>query len=304
MVSLGSKTIVFVGVNAGGTGKTFMAESIDAIAGIRGIEIDLASYDDGNHALIRSLGEKRVASIGGNVGIAKGREIVAKHFNSELLVIDCGANMLGGHGAAEQLAIGFKMEADQRGYRMLAVMPAGSGKVGGLDSAITAYDNLAAANIDCWLVLNDMNGSGGFGSGEIPDHVQRCNVNHLAAGFQALRVESGRPLYDLAMNPEPGRELAGQFIYAWLWAVAQGPLFQKIFGATLSSLPEPQVDMNDIGLTIATASATTNRRLALNLEFRRTQNVLRSPHTTHDDMLEAALRYRDAWLGYLEPDCS
>lgn len=260
------RTIVFIAVNSGGVGKTLIAEIFDALARLLAIKAQFASYDHGNHALIKSLGEK-VIPIKGAPDFARGKKIVAERFTASILVIDCGANSLFGPHAALGMAQGMHKQAQKDGHRFFSLVPAGSGKVGGLESAINAHNGMQDLDMNSRLILNDMNGSGAFGRDEIPAGIAVEEIPHLSAGLQALRIQQGVSIYDMIVHPEPGYEEAGKHTLAWLLKAADAPIFKDVFGDHLEQLPRVPNGPTSVFYGINTVEDVQNDRLLANGEL-------------------------------------
>ena len=294
------RIVIFIAVNSGGVGKTFLAEMIDAIARLLSLQINLASYDRGNHALVKSLGPDRVSRIVPPADIVKGREIVAKRFRGDILVSDTGANALVGEGSATQLAQGYCVEAEKQKIRVLGLMPAASAKIGGLESALRAIANLEALGMPCRLVLNDLSGSSEYGDDEVADDITIDKIPHLPAGYQALRLNSGQPLFELITDPQPGYELAAKFIYAWLFEAAKTGLFQEIFGSHLKRLAAPEVGLHDPAVVVQTLQDTKDSCLAPNCAIRIEMNAMHRQDAGEDYQVAAFKRYLAARQQYLD----
>lgn len=291
------RTIIFIAVNSGGVGKTLIAEIFDAITRLLDIEAQFASYDQGNHALIKSLG-KRVVPIDGIPDFARGKEIVAQRFKALLLAVDCGANSLFGPHAALGMAQGMHKQAQMDGYRFFPLVPAGSGKIGGLDSAVNACTSMRDLDMNARLILNDMNGSGAFGRDSIPEGVPVDEIPHLPAGLQALRLQLGMPIYDMIVHPEPGYEEAGEHTLAWLLRAAEAPIFQEVFGEHLGRLPSVPGGSKELLYTITTVEDVHNDRLIANGELRPAFTAVVSGNSDDSTLLQNARQLRDAYKRY------
>ncbi len=292
------RTIIFIAVNSGGVGKTLIAEIFDALTRLLAIDAQFASYDHGNHALIKSLG-KKVIPIAGTPDFAKGKNIVAERFTASILVIDCGANSLFGPHAALGMAQGMHKQAQKDGHRFFSLVPAGSGKIGGLDSAINAHNGMQDFDMNSRLILNDMNGSGAFGREEIPEGIAVEEIPYLPAALQALRLQLGVSIYDMIVHPKPGYEEAGKHTLAWLLKAAKAPIFKEVFEDHLERLPRVPDGLRGVFYTITTVEDVHNDRLAANCEMQSAFRALVHGNTADPRFTQNAeelqIAYRKYW---------
>lgn len=291
------RVIIFIAVNSGGVGKTLIAEIFDAIAQLLNIEAQFASYDHGNHALRKSLGEK-VIRIEGTPDFARGRKIIEDKFTAPLLVVDCGANSLFGPHAALGMGQGMQKQAQKEGHRFFSLSPAGAGKIGGLDSAINACRSMKDLDMNSRLILNDMNGSGSFGRESIPEGIPVDEIPHLPAAFQSMRVAYGMSIYDMIAQPKPGYEEAGRHTLAWLLKAAEAPIFKEVFGDHLEKLPAVSGGSTGVLFHVQTVEDVHNDRLIANGEMKPAFNAVLHGDSDDTALLQNARKLRDAYSRY------
>lgn len=291
------RVIIFIAVNSGGVGKTLIAEVFDALARLLGVPHQLASYDHGNHALIRALG-KTVIPIESEPNFALGKSIVANRFSKHLLLVDCGANSLFGPHAALGMGMGMSKQAQDDGHLFVALAPAGSGKIGGLQSAIDACETFRDLGMNCRIVLNNMNGAGVFGRETIPDHLEVDEFPYLPPALDALRLHLGASIYDLIVNPSPGFEEAGSHVLAWLRKVAEAPVFKQVFGDRLAQLPDISDTLRLGFYTLSTVEDVRNDKLIANRDLRSAFNEMLAEGYDDAAVLEHAKSCRDAYRRY------
>lgn len=232
------KIIVWIIISSGGVGKTLLAQTCEAIAHLLGADILLASQDRGNQALKHALG-KSVVQIDPSSLAQDARRIVSRVQSREIFVIDVGANAATKEHDPLPFAAALNDEATKRGARMIAVVPAAPLKIHCAETANDTALDLMNEGIDVHVVKNHLNQSGNFGKMDLVDGVEMSELPFLESGLlELLRIREGS-FADAYLDPEPGFELAGNHIGAWLENASKMPLMRDIFGPEVSEIRIP-----------------------------------------------------------------
>lgn len=234
------KIFILVLINAGGEGKTTIAELIRVLFQLSVCEHLGLDADSGVYALMDSSGKDLITkAVGWSVGPDKAPEIV-QAAGGLPVVMDTGANTLASQREVVELLPVLRKRFEKEGYRTIALLPISPNK----KAAAGALADLAPklADFETYVVKNNRDGSDEFG--EVTDAYPQILIRHLAPGLNAYLTRSKRSIIDAILRPEPGYVKAGAHIAEWVRAFAREPYVQDLLGAELceraiSQFPRP-----------------------------------------------------------------
>ena len=215
------QTIVWIINPAGGVGKTTIAQCMQALSHMIGIDMHLASQDRGNQALKHAFPETHL--IAPDALAPDAFRVVSRVENREIFVIDVGANPSGPDYDPLPFALALQAEVSQRGGKMIGVVPVTPLKINGCASALSTVRSLQNEGIETHLVKNHQDASRRFGELELPEGVPISELKYLPSGLMSLVRDHVGSIADLCRNPDPDFTLAGGHIEQWLVDAARDP---------------------------------------------------------------------------------
>lgn|GEM_PF-4363446 len=257
------QAIIWIVISSGGVGKTYLAQTIQAIAQILGVDIHLASQDRGNQAIKHAIATASI--IDPKATAEDARRIVSKVQYRELFCIDVGANAA--TEESDPLAFGkaLNLEASSRGAKFIAVVPTAPLKINGGPTATNTAEDLLNEGISVHLVKNHQNLSQEFGEMKAIDNVDTSELPYMPTGLLAIIRDRNGSFADPYLDPKPGFALAGNMIGNWLAEAAKMPLMSEIFGDKITEMVLP-IDLKppQLAYTLERLSHVTDVAIAAN----------------------------------------
>ncbi|MBO9505153.1 hypothetical protein J7348_11030 [Qipengyuania flava] len=287
------QTIVWIINPAGGVGKTTIAQCMQALSHMIGIDMHLASQDRGNQALKHAFPETHL--IAPDALAPDAFRVVSSVENREIFVIDVGANPSGPDYDPLPFALALQAEVSQRGGKMIGVVPVTPLKINGCASALSTVRSLQNEGIEAHLVKNHQDASRRFGELELPEGVPISELKYLPSGLMSLVRNHVGSIADLCRNPDPDFTLAGGHIEQWLVDAAREPFMRTIFGNKVDDLsvdPElrPQPTLHRLDRMEHVTNAALNRGRSQLAAFSRMMKT-----EGDDDLLQAAKALRSVF---------
>ena len=195
--------------NAGGEGKTMLAQLLYALWGLIGEPTALLDGDPGNMAARVAEKEARV------VGWGVGPSIAPKIFQATQgghVILDLGANSLASHREIVDLLPALRETFAKANYRTIALMPVSTNKLGaveaikGLEQKIEGFETL--------FVRVNRDGSNTFDKGL--EGQRSVDVGHLQPGFQNYVRGPGVSMVQSVVSPPPEYKLASNYVADWM----------------------------------------------------------------------------------------
>lgn len=287
------QTIVWIINPAGGVGKTTIAQCMQALSHMIGIDMHLASQDRGNQALKHAFPETHL--IAPDALAPEAFRVVSRVENREIFVIDVGANPSGPDYDPLPFALALQAEVSQRGGKMIGVVPVTPLKINGCASALSTVRSLQNEGIETHLVKNHQDASRRFDELELPEGVPISELKYLPSGLMSLVRDHVGSIADLCRNPDPDFTLAGGHIEQWLVDAAREPFMRTIFGNKVDDLsvdPElrPQPTLHRLDRVEHVTNAALNRGRSQLAAFSRMMKT-----EGDDDLLQAAKALRSVF---------
>lgn len=230
-----SKQNIFIAIvtNAGGEGKTLLAQVFQALLKIGGRSVEVLDGDHGN--LAAKVADQDAKVLGWGVQKSKAPDIVAATRGSDV-ILDLGANSLASNREIVELLPALRDEYAAAGYRTIAFLPFSTNKIGSvaaireLEPKILGFEKL--------FVRVNRDGSGTF-DGEL-DGADIVELGHFAPGLQNLVRGPGGSISKTVLDPPANFHVAAGYVAEWLLNfVDQRPiadLLGRETGARLRSL--------------------------------------------------------------------
>lgn len=223
------KLFIIVLINAGGEGKTTIAQLIRTLFQLNACQHLGLDADCGNLALMDSAGRDLLTkAVGWSVGANKAPEIV-QAAKGRPVVMDTGPNMLASQREIVELLPALSSCFAAEGYRTVALLPISPNKT----AAAGALARLAPKLVDYekFVVKNNRDGSGEFG--KVTDIYPQIALDNLNSGLNAYLTRSERTIIDAIMHPDPGYTKASAYFAEWVRAFARDPNVQNLLGIQL-----------------------------------------------------------------------
>ena len=291
--------IIWIMISSGGVGKTYLAQTIQAIAQILGVDIHLASQDRGNQALKHALATANIIDPKANAEDA--RRIVSKVQNREIFCIDVGANPA--TEESDPLAFGkaLNLEAASRGAKLIAVVPTAPLKINGGPTTTTTAGDLLNEGISVHLVKNHQNRSQEFGQMDVIDTVETSELPYMPAGLLALIRRRNGSFADPYLDPEPGYTLAGNMIGNLLAEAAKTALMSEIFGDKVAEMALPKDRIPPpVTYSLDRLSQVTDKAIAANSQVWLATRGMLSAADDDLALATACRKWRHAYAEYHE----
>ncbi|MFN3474422.1 MAG: hypothetical protein ACK4ZW_10305 [Blastomonas sp.] len=228
--------LALIVTNAGGEGKTMLAQLLHALWIIANQPVGLLDGDAGNHAARSSV--KNAKSVGWGVNATFAPQIVSAMKGSHTIV-DLGANTFASMREIVELLPALRDGFVDLGYRPVAFLPISTNKIAASGSLLELGAKLEGFDQIFVRVNRDLSGNfdPAFDAQVVVD------LGHLAPGLQQYVRGPGRSLAEAVMNPPPGYSLAAAHVAYWMLDFLQQHPIAAIFGtrpaeALLAAYPE------------------------------------------------------------------
>lgn len=218
-------TLIFLVIvsNAGGEGKTLLAQLMQALWQLLGRPVLLLDGDPGNKAA--KVADSTAKVVGWGVDALKADEIVATTAGHNV-ILDLGANSLASAREIVDLLPALQRAYAAAGYRTIAFMPVSTNKIG----SVGAIQRLAlkVVQFEKLFVRINRDGSGTYDAGLAATDV--IDVGHLPPGFQNYIREPGRSLATSVSSPAKSYGIAATFVADWIRTFANQEAVHALVG--------------------------------------------------------------------------
>ena len=233
MTNNGQKLFMPILSNAGGEGKTALAQMMQALLQLKDEPVVLLDGDAGN--LAAKLCDETALVVGWGAQAIQAPEIVRRTAGSNV-ILDLGANCLASAREIVDLLPALREHYKEAGYRAVALLPASTNKIGAVD----ALKQLGAklSDFEKLFVSVNRDGSNNF-IGTMPTE-NSVNLGHLQPGFQAFVRQHNRGLAATITNPPQGFHLAARVVGAWMRDFADQPEVRALIGPMPSQLAQAE----------------------------------------------------------------
>jgi len=209
MSNLTTLLFIIIVSNAGGEGKTLLAQLIQALLQLAGEPVIMLDGDAGNKAAW--VADDNAKVVGWGVDAIKATDILAATQGSHV-ILDLGANSLASAREIVDLVPALRKTYAGAGYRTIAFLPVSTNKLG----AVEAIKALApkVAGFERVFVKVNRDGSRAF-SGKLEGN-DVVEVSHLRPGFQAYIRQAGQTMATAVSQPTAGYGLAAAYVAEWM----------------------------------------------------------------------------------------
>lgn len=257
-------TLLFLVIvsNAGGEGKTMLAQLIQALLHLADEPVTMLDGDAGNQAAKVADADAKV--VGWGVDAIKARDILAATSHAHV-ILDLGANSLASAREIVELLPALRGVYAEAGYRTVALLPVSTNKLGAVEAIKTLAPKIEG--FEKLFVKVNRDGSRAFGRAlEGRDVVE---VGHLRPGFQAYIRQPGRTMATAVSDPTPGFGLAAVQVAEWMRDFAVQPPVLDLIGRVPAILDRHERPVEIPGFSVNVIEHATDAALAEN--FRRTR---------------------------------
>ena len=223
MSSLLKLVFIIVATNAGGEGKTMLAQLLKALWLIAGQPVETLDADAGNRAVRSS--DSAVRPVGWGVQTSVAPEIVATLLGNHVS-LDLGANALASKREIADLVPALRLQFAAADYRCLALMPISTNKLGAGGSLMGLADELEGFEKIGVRVNRDA--SGNYDPEFSP--AACVELGHLSPGYQEYIRKFGGSMAEAVLNPPPGYRIAASHVGHWMLQFLKQPLIADLFG--------------------------------------------------------------------------
>ncbi|MFZ5667805.1 MAG: hypothetical protein ACOY7L_21550 [Pseudomonadota bacterium] len=223
MTSLLQLIFVVIATNAGGEGKTMLAQLLKALWTIAGHPAETLDADAGNRAATSA--DKTVRQVGWGVQPEIAPKIV-EALQGNHSILDLGANALASKREISDLVPALRDQFAAAGYRCIALMPISTNKLAAGGSVL----DLAKALDDFETIHVRVNrdSSGNYDPAFNPPEC--VDLGHLQPGFQQYIRDVGGSMAQAVLDPPPGYRIAASHVAHWMLAFVQQPMIADLLG--------------------------------------------------------------------------
>jgi len=216
--------------NAGGEGKTLLAQLMQALWQLLGQPVHVLDGDPGNKAA--KVADDTARVVGWGVDAMKADHIVAATAGQHV-ILDMGANSLASAREIVDLLPALQRAYAAAGYRTIAFMPVSTNKIGSVD----AIKDLAPKiqHFKKLFVKVNRDGSGTFDEGL--GTANAVNVDYLAPGFQNYVRGPGVSLAKGVSTPPAGYNLAARYVAEWMRSFVTQASVHDVLGDVAALAP-------------------------------------------------------------------
>lgn len=244
--------------NAGGEGKTLLAQMIQALLQLAGESVIMLDGDAGNQAA--KVADDSAKVVGWGVDAIKARDILAATSHAHV-ILDLGANSLASQREIVDLLPAMRTVYAEAGYRTVACLPVSTNKLG----AVEAIKALAPKieGFEKLFVKVNRDGSRAF-SGTL-EGTNVVEVGHLRPGFQAYIRQPGQTMAKAVAHPPTGFGLAAIQVAEWMRGFAVQPPVVDLLGPAPVILNRHDRPVETPGFPVNVIEQTSDAALAENL---------------------------------------
>lgn len=197
-------TLVPIQSEKGGVGKSQVCEALVTGLLASAMKVLVVDADDGNSGYRHRAGKGSALALKWTLGAeALPGWMAANLGEHDTIIIDCGANLVASGAPISDFLGGLVMEVANHGGRVVALAVAstnapGSGRL--VKEVVEAYGQWA----DVRLIQNDQDGSEAFSRSLSTLSIKCARFGHIQPGFQAARLLTRQPLWDVLNSPPTG----------------------------------------------------------------------------------------------------
>lgn len=253
--------LIFVVIvsNAGGEGKTMLAQLLHALWTLAGEPVELLDGDEGNMAA--KVADQNARPLGWGVKAIRAPEIFAA-LKGGHVILDLGANSLASHREIVGLLPALRQLFAEAGYRTVALMPVSTNKLGAVEAIVELEPKIDG--FETMFVRVNRDGSNIFDPGLEGRH--SVDVGHLRPGFQNFVRGPGGSIARAVSDPPADHGIAAAHVADWMRRFAvQPPIVDLIGDGPMLKLDEVRPERPaSLRFQVMTLADTTDRALTEN----------------------------------------
>lgn len=282
MSNLTTLLFIIIVSNAGGEGKTLLAQLIQALLQLAGEPVIMLDGDAGNQAARVADDDAKV--VGWGVPAIKARDIVAatKHAH---VILDLGANSLASGREIVELLPTLGTGYAKAGYRTVAFMPVSTNKLGAV-GAIKALASRIEGFEKLFVKVNRDRSRAFEGTLEGSDVVE---LGHLRPGFQAYIRQPGQTMANAVSHPAEGFGLAAIQVAEWMRRFAVQKPVMNLLGSVPAVLDWHDRPVDVPGFAVDLLKHATDAALAENIRRTRIMNAIAKVGFTPEGLRKVAV---------------
>lgn len=275
-------TLIFLVIvsNAGGEGKTLLAQLMQALWQLLDEPVHLLDGDPGNKAA--KVADHTAKVVGWGVDAMKADEIVAATAGHHV-ILDLGANSLASAREIVDLLPALQRTYAAAGYRTIAFMPVSTNKIGSVGAIQTLA--LKVVQFEKLFVRINRDGSGTYDAGLAATDV--VDVGHLAPGFQNYIRRPGTSLATSVSSPDTGYTIAATFVANWMRTFATQQAVHALVG-DVPVLVDYEPPPGQLKFSVGRLKDTTDVALLENIRRSRILTAIDAAGWTADGLRKVA----------------
>lgn len=250
--------LVIVLTNAGGEGKSLIAQLLKALFLLADQAVEIVDGDVGNRAT--RLADPTALSLGWGFGPDTAQQIF-QTTSGKNVVLDLGANAMAS-GQYHELIFGLQQRFTAAGYRCMAFLPVTPHKTGAAEGVRKLGEQLAG--FEPIYVKNNKDGSGNF-EGSFKG-LTTLDLGYLQPGLVEYLKRDGETIHSSIVRPPKNFEKAGHIIADWTrQLVGTNTVLSKMLPQAkieLAKFPKPP---SPIRFSIGDIASATDAKLAINM---------------------------------------
>lgn len=267
--------------NAGGEGKTMLAQLLQGLLQLADEPVIMLDGDAGNQAA--KVADTSAKVVGWGVGSIKAPDILAATRNANV-ILDLGANSLASQREIVDLLPALAREYAQAGYRTVAFLPVSTNKIGAVDAIKALGPKIEG--FEKLFVKIDRDGSSVFGGTLEGDNVVK--VEHLWPGLQAYVRRPGQTIASSVSHPDPGFNLAAARVAGWMQSFAgQGPIIE-LLGRNATAIHRYVRPLDALRFSVSSLDRANDIALADNARKSRILNAIELAGFTAEGLRKVA----------------
>lgn len=268
--------------NAGGEGKTLLAQLIQALLQLADEPVVMLDGDAGNQAA--RVADDNAKVVGWGVDAIKARDILAATRDAHV-IFDLGANSLASAREIAELLPALCEAYAEAGYRTAAFLPVSTNKLGAVEAIKTLAPKIEG--FEKLFVKVNRDGSRAFGGTLEGDDV--VEVGHLRPGFQAYVRGPGRTMANAVSQPPAGFGLAAVQVAEWMRDFAVQPPVLDLLGPVPAVLDRHERPVDVPGFSVSVIEHATDTALAENIRRTRIMHAIAQAGFTPDGLRKVAV---------------
>jgi len=267
--------------NAGGEGKTLLAQLIQALLQLADEPVIMLDGDAGNQAA--RVADDNAKVVGWGVDAIKARDILAATRDAHV-IFDLGANSLASAREIAELLPALCEAYAEAGYRTAAFLPVSTNKLGAVEAIKTLAPKIEG--FEKLFVKVNRDGSRAFGGTLEGDDV--VEVGHLRPGFQAYVRGPGQTMANAVSQPPAGFGLAAVQVAEWMRDFAVQPPVLDLLGPVPAVLDRHERPVDVPGFSVSVIEHATDAALAENIRRTRIMHAIAQAGFTPEGLRKVA----------------